>query len=160
MGWQVSRGDEPQAVVREVNGQLVLDDPAALGMIQAVEAHNRGIAKKNCAVFLEQNRDRIAHFVERMKVLGRTPEEVVIVVIDVDDHNGGPIAELLMPGHNWQQERDKGLVPVARGLAERAGIQEVLQLIDAAAAEYLQSIKGPAVVVISDGTADAYEATP
>jgi len=51
---------EPMAVVREVNGQVVLDDPVALGIIHAVEKHN-------CRNTLEMNADRVVHFKRRWR---------------------------------------------------------------------------------------------
>src|SRR6185436_4774477 len=49
----------------------------------------------------------------------------VVVLLNVDDVHGGPIADMLMPGHNWQEIRDRGEVPFARGLAMRSGIQNL-----------------------------------
>jgi hypothetical protein len=150
--------NESQAVVRVVEGQLVLDDPAALGVMAAVEAHNRGIAKENCLATLRMNADRVAHFKGRMDVLKKSPKEVVIVLINVDDVHGKDMADSLMPGNEamWQSFRDQGQVPFARGLAEREGIQNCLNLIDSEAAGKLRDSTGTAVVVVDHGTADVY----
>ena len=141
----------PRATVREVDGQLVLDDPDALAMIRVVNKHN-------CKTMFELNRDRVDHFVKRMKDGGRSPSSVVIVLINVDDVHGGPIAEALMPGHDWQEYRDRGELPVARGLAGREGIEAVLADFDKEAAVKLKVTKGIAVVVVDHGVAEIFGA--
>jgi hypothetical protein len=138
-----------RAMVREVDGQLVLDDPDALAMIRAV-------GKYNCKGLFDLNADRVVHFVKRMKDGGRSPLNVVIVLINVDDVHGGPIAEALMPGHDWQEYRDRGELPVARGLAGREGIEAVLADFDKEAAEKLKDMKGIAVVVVDHGVAEIF----
>lgn len=139
------------AVVREVNGQLVLDDPVALAVIGTVGKHN-------CKNTLDLNADRVVHFKRRMMERGMTPAQAVIVLLNVDDPHGGPLAEVLMPGHNWQEIRDKGEVPFARGLAMREGIQRVLGDFDTDAALKLQSMTEVAVVVVDYGVAEVFAA--
>lgn len=139
------------AVVREVGGQLVLDDPIAGAVINAVEKHN-------CRNTLELNADRVEHFKRRLTERGMTPDQAVIVLLNVDDVHGGPLADVLMPGHNWQEIRDKGEVPFARGLAMRDGIQEALGAFDKDAATKLQSMSDVAVVVVDHGVAEVFAA--
>ena len=148
--------DEPRAIVHEIDGQLVLEDPDALGVIEAVEAHNRRQGKKHCEETLRLNQDRVEHFANRIAELGLDDSDVVIVIINVDDVHGAPIADLLMPGFNWQEIRDRGEVPFARGLAGREGIQDVLTSFDESSAERLAWTKG-AVVVIDHGVAEVWE---
>lgn len=112
---------KPRAVVHEIDGQLVLDDPDAVAVIQAVEKHN-------CRNTLDLNADRVAHFKRRLAERRLTAADAVIVLLNVDDIHGGPLADLLMPGYNWQEVRDRGEIPFARGLAMRQGIQETLDL--------------------------------
>lgn len=133
----------PVAVVREVNGQLVLDDPMALAVITAVE-------KYNCRNTLTANMDRVAHFTRRIAERGQTVEEVVIVILNVDDPHGGPMAEHLMPGFNWQEVRDRGEIPFARGLVMREGIQNVIDLIDKEAGEKLRETKNQTAIIVMD----------
>ena len=139
----------PQAIVREMDGQLVLDDPAALAMIQAVGKHN-------CARTLEVNADRVAHFKKRVAELCLSTEDVVIVVLNVDDPNGELLADALMPGNNWQEIRDRGETPFARGIAKREGLQGALEILDKAAAEKLQNMKGLVVVVVDHCVAEIF----
>lgn len=63
-----------------------------------------------------------------------------------------------MPGHNWQEIRDKGEVPFARGLAIRDGIQEALGAFDVEAATKLRSMTDVAVVVVDHGVAEVFAA--
>ncbi len=149
---KVSGGlQEPQSVVREIDGQLVLDDSAAFAMFQAVGKHN-------CQNTLNLQLDRVAHFKERAAIRGLTAEEVVITLINVDDPHGAPLAEMLMPNHNWQVYRDANEVPFARGLSEREGIQLVLETFDPQAAEKLKNMIELAVVVVDHGVAEIYPA--
>lgn len=139
------------AVVRKVDGQLILEDPVAVGVIKVV-------GKNNCKNTLDRNADRVAHFKRRLADCGMTSAEAVIVLLNVDDVNGGPLADVLMPGHNWQEIRDKGEVPFARGLAERDGIQEVLGTFDVDAATKLRGMTDVAVVVVDHGVAEVFAA--
>lgn len=140
-----------QAVVREINGELVLDDPIAVAMISAVGKHN-------CRNTLELNADRVEHFKRRLTECGLTPDQAVIMLINVDDVHGGPLADVLLPqGHNWQEIRDKGEIPFVRGLALRDGIQEALNVFDKDAAAKLQSISNVAVVIIDYGVTEVFE---
>jgi hypothetical protein len=143
--------EELMAVVREVDGQLVLDDPVAVAVIQAVD-------KVNCRNTFEMNTERVVHFKRRVTERGMTAFDVVIVILNVDDVHGGPIAEKLMPGFNWQEIRDRGEIPFARGLAGRNGIQEVLGIFDKNAAEKLGKMTDVAVVVVDYGVAEVFQA--
>jgi len=151
-GVEDSDDGEPQgAVVREINGQLVLDDPIAVAVIHTVEKHN-------CRNTLELNADRVKHFKNRLAERGMTADQAVIVLLNVDDVHGGPLADALMPGHNWQEIRDRGEIPFARGLAMREGIQGALDTFDKEAAEKLQGMTDIAVVVVDRGVAEVFAA--
>jgi len=143
--------DYPRAIVREVNGQLVLDDPDAMAMIQAVGKHN-------CQNTLKLNADRVVHFKRRLAERGMTADQAVIVLLNVDDVHGGPLADMLMPEFNWQEIRDRGEIPFARGLAMREGIQEALDIFDKEAAKKLRGMNDVAVVVVDHGVAEVFEA--
>ena len=140
-----------RAVVREIDGQFVLDDPDAVAVIHAVEKHN-------CRNTLKLNVDRVAHFKNRIMKRGLTASDVVIVLLNVDDVHGGPLADILMPGYNWQEIRDRGEVPFARGLAGREGIHEALNTFDQEAGKKLQNMTEVAVVVVDHGVAEVFPA--
>ena len=147
-----SEDDLPQATVHSVNGGLVLVDPVGAAMISAVE-------KLNCEQTLKNNADRVTHFKNRLSERGMSPNDAVIVILNVDDPHGGPLAEVLMPGEDWQQYRDRGEVPFARGLAMRPGIQEALASFDQdAAAKLLSVVDDVAVVVVDHGVAEIFPA--
>jgi hypothetical protein len=143
--------ERPQAVVREVDGQLVLDDPEALAVIRAVSKHN-------CINTFNLNVDRVEHFKNRLAQRGLTPNDAVIVLLNVDDVHGGPLANALMPGQNWQEIRDRGEVPFARGLAMRDGIQEAIEFFDKEAALKLKEMAGVVVVVVDHQVAEVFAA--
>lgn len=138
------------AVVREIDGRLVLDDPQAVAVLRAV-------GKANCRGTLDINVDRVVHFKNRMTERGLSADQVVIVLVNVDDVNGGPLADVLMPGTDWQSFRDQGQVPFARGLAGRSGIQEIIATFDKEAAEKLAAMPNtPIVVVVDHGVAEVF----
>jgi hypothetical protein len=141
----------PRAFVDEIDGELVLHDPDAVAIIKAV-------AKNNCINTRNLNADRIEHFKQRITERNLTSAQVVIIIINVDDVNGGPIADVIMPDTDWQEIRDRGEVPFARGLVMRDGIQKMLKLFDGTAAHKLQDTKGTAVVVIDHGVAEIFSA--
>ncbi len=135
---------DPTATFREVDGQLVLDDPEALGVIAAVEAHNRRLARKGCRRTLDLQVDRVQHFLERIAARNMEPSDVVIVLISVDDSAWTrDLADALMPDSDWQAIRNRGEVPFARGLAGRAGIVDALDFIDPGATDALLRAHGP-----------------
>lgn len=141
------------AVVREVDGQLVLDDPAALGMMRAV-------AEANCRSTLEMNADRVRHFSERMRQRGDSAADVVIVILSVDDRAGAMLADALMPGFDWSAIRERGEKPYARGLARREGIQEAVDQLDADVGAMMGDMADVVVVVVDHGICQVYEVGP
>lgn len=141
-----------RAVVREINGQLVLDDPDALAMVTAVE-------KVNCINTFKMNADRIEHFKGRVRALNLTSDSILILVANVDTDLGQVIADGLMPGFNWQAIRDQGQIPYARGLAGRDGIQAALNHFDPdGSATKLRAMSGLAVVVVDYGVVEVFSA--
>lgn len=140
------------------NGEMILIDPVACGVITAVNEHNRRLAREKCYQTLELNDDRIEHFQKRAAFLGKTSEDTVIVIINVDAMYGNVLADMLMPNHDWQVYRDQGQVPFARGLAVRQGIQEFLAVVDEAASEKLSQFNSNelAVVVVDHGVCEVF----
>jgi hypothetical protein len=140
---------KPRATVREIDGELVLDDPDALAVARAV-------AKHNCKATVDHQAERVAHFRQRVVDRNLEPSTVVIVLINVDDPVGGLLAESLMPGHDWGEYRDRGEVPYARGLAARDGIEKMVKTLDEDAGEKLAAIAGLAIVVFDFGTVEVF----
>jgi hypothetical protein len=115
--------DEPTARV-EVgpNGELILI-PMACAVVKAVSKHN-------CKNTLAANADRVIHFRNRVIEKGLNPQNTVIVVTNVDDALGEILADALMPGFNWDEIRQRGEIPFARGLAARDGVIEFVKKVD------------------------------
>lgn len=141
----------PQAYVTKIKGETVLVDPVGYALVQAVEKHN-------CKATFNMNLDRIQHFKNRIVEKGLNPKEIVIVVIKVDDVHGGPIADVLMPDFNWQEIRDRGEVPFARGLVKRWGMKEMIGDFDKEAFEKLETVPENAVIVVDHGVAEIFSA--
>jgi hypothetical protein len=108
-----------------------------------------------CLRFFAANADRMKHFTQRVRELGRSGADTVITLIDVDDPTGhGKIlADMLVPDENWQQYRDRGEVPVARGLAASESFPEILEELGySVAAHELARSDDLQVVVLHAGT--------
>ena len=105
-------------ITHACDGTLVLVDPDASELIAALD-------KDACKSLLAANAERLAHFAER--AIGRV--DVCFVLLDVDDSRGAALADVLMPGHDWQQYRRRGEKPLARGLATLSGMVGVLEEI-------------------------------
>ncbi|MDO8507394.1 MAG: hypothetical protein Q7S53_02405 [bacterium] len=84
--------------------------------------------------------------------------EYVIVVLNVDDPHGGPLADILMPGFDWQEIRDQGEIPFARGMVDRSWVEEALDKFDEEAAKKLHDMTEVAVVVVDHGVAEIFPA--
>ena len=132
-------------------GEMVLLDPEAVAAIRAVN-------KYNCRFLLEANAERVEYFTRRIAEREDDPRDVMIVVLNVDDRLGGLFADELMPGHDWQSYRDRGELPVARGLAGRRSITDVLTTLDADSASELRAIDGMAVMVVDHGVVAIFSA--
>jgi hypothetical protein len=140
----------PRAQVREVNGQLVLDDPDALAVIDA-------IGKLNCRKTLELHAERVRHLARRIIERGQTGRDLVVVVINVDDQIGRHLTEMLMPGQEamWAEMRARGETPYARGLAGREGLEAVVETLDPECCARLVAMSA-AVIVVDHGTVEAF----
>ena len=125
------------------------------GIIGAI---TRAIGKRKCHHTLKINADRVVYFKQRLEERGMTASNAVIVFVNVDDVNGGPLANKLMPGTNWQKIRDRDEIPFAQGLATREGIQENLDLFDQEAAKKLRDMTDVAVVVVDYSVAEVFPA--
>jgi len=140
-----------RAVVRYANGEIILDDPDALALLLAV-------AKHKCNETFAENADKVASLKERISEGRLTSAQVVITIVNADDFHGRIIANEAMPGFNWQEIRDRGEIPYARGLSLREKIQDFLNFIDVAAADKLRDMNEVAVVVIDHGVAEVFPA--
>jgi hypothetical protein len=120
-----------EAFVREINGQLVLEDPDALAVFKAVN-------RRNCQNTFDLNLDRIAHFAVRAQNYPRG--HAVIVILNMDDRLGSILGDAAMPGQDWDAIRALGQVPFARGLALRTGVTAFMADYDTEAVAQLEAI--------------------
>lgn len=132
--------EEPIAVVRSENGILVLEDPVAEGVIAAVENANRKNRLRNCLRFLQLSKQAVEKFYRKFVNGTYKQSEYVIVMIDADDYYGKPLADALMPGHDWSEIRNRGEVPRAQGVAELDGVRSYIDIIDNFYTNQLQNI--------------------
>lgn len=140
----------PLPIVKKVGDQFVIEDPVAYEVIKAIN-------KNQTKTLFDLNAERIEYFKGRWEV-NTNKENICIVIINVDDENGSVVADILMPNHDWQSYRDKGELPVARGLAGIDFIIDALGFFDISASEKLRTLKGtPCVVVIDQLVAEIYE---
>jgi len=151
----VSGGPKPdhvRAVVREIDGQLVLDDPDALAVMTAVAYHN-------CRATLAAHGERVSHFQRRVRELGRSNATTLIVVINADEPLGEEVAAVCGMPKGWADTyRAQRQIPFARGLVDRAEMQELLDVLGdepgtswSTPAETLRAAKGLPVLVLDHG---------
>ncbi|NCS99710.1 hypothetical protein GW765_01880 [Candidatus Parcubacteria bacterium] len=137
------------AYVKEIDGELVLIDPVAVELIDAIN-------KANCFKTMQGQITRVQHFRKRMKELGKDPKDTIIVLINVDEELGGPLADVLTPDVDWQKFRDNGETPFSRGLTAKESIVSYVQIFDEKVAELLRSTDKETVLVIDHGTVMAF----
>lgn len=147
--------DDVTATVELMHGIPVLNDPTALGVIQAIDHHNRKIDQENLQRAREGQAERIQYFLNRMDVRGDDPQDIMIVIFGCDDPVGREFAEVTMPGQEstWQNMRDAGLRPYARGLYHRAVVTEGLGLVYPEVAAQLEAHKGRVGVIVDFNSA-------
>lgn len=138
-----------KAYVTVINGKTVLIDPVGYAVMQAVN-------KSNCENTYLNQIDRIQHFKNRIAEKQLNSKSVVINVINVDSLYGNDIAEALMPGHDWQQYRDKGEAPFARGLAMKEGMIKMIATFDKEAAEKIKQMKNVPVIVMDHNVVEIF----
>lgn len=143
--------EEVRARVEMIDGAPHLIDPDAAAVARVV-------AKFNCRHAFDANEDRIGHFRQRMLDLGRTPDDVVVMICNMDDPVGEAVGDALMPGFDWAAIRARGEVPFARGLAGRGGVQGMLDAVDPEAAKKLREHAALAVVVVDCGVGEVFSA--
>jgi len=73
------------------------------------------------------NEDRLRELVVRSKVKEKEDgREYTVVCILVDDKAWTWFVDLLMPNHDWQAYRNRGEIPVARGVVPKKLVEEVI----------------------------------
>ena len=109
------------------------------------------------------NIKRLEQFAFRALQKGSRPDQFIVVCIDVDDPAWTEVVDGLMPGYDWQQYRDRGEKPVARGTAHASGLRGYLGI---AVPDIEVALTGPLpdgaarAVVMAEGGASVYFITP
>lgn len=138
--------------VTEINDELVLVDPQACEVIKAIN-------EENCRKTYDLNLDRINYFKQRFIDRQDNPEDVCIVIINVDDSYGKEISDILMPNVNWQEYRDRNEVPFVRGLASKPFVVAYIDecIMNSNVAKTLNDMQTLAVVVIDWQNVEIFE---
>jgi len=146
--WEVS----PVPVVEMVDGTPVLHDPAARGVAAVLDAANARRAEQNCLSFVTQEQEALLRFVRRAEERG-DGDQLVITLINVDDSDlTSTIADVLMPGADWDVQRKAGLLPIARGLAARAFFAHLAQVMQHEVLATALTTMALPIIVMSDNT--------
>ena len=90
---------------------------------------------------------------------GLTPWQFVMALVQVDDPRWTGIVDELMPGHDWQQYRDRGEEPLARGSTTFSLCEYLAEEMPGIASALLERPqKGYVkVVVLGEGGGNVYE---
>lgn len=59
---------------------------------------------------------RLAHLAYQAIRRGHTPDDIMVVCIEVDDPTWTPLVQHLMPDYDWEAIRKTGQEPIARGI--------------------------------------------
>ena len=116
--------------------------------------------------FYQPQRERLEHMAFRAIKKGLRPDQFVAVAIAVDDPNWTEVVEALMPNATeayWQEFRDRGEEPVARGTANASGLIDYLSQVcpDIAPALVNKLPQGVVrAIVLADGGASVYHIEP
>lgn len=90
------------------------------------------------------------------------PEDFVIVCINANDLSWADLVEHLMPGHDWQQYRDRKEKPVARGIVYASICDYLKKAVPGIADALVGALPEGYVraVVLDDGGASVYNIQP
>lgn len=111
----------------------------------------------------QANKNRLKELAHRaIFIKGLSPRDFLVICIDVDDNRMfRDLADYLMPNSNWQQFRDRGEQPIARGSVP-IEIRDLLVKIvpDIKDGLYGKIPKGVVRAVILSGGASVYHIEP
>lgn len=139
---------------RVVDGVLVLDDPDALAMMTAV-------ARANCMETLRLHAQRTAYFRRRIVERGGTAQTMAIAVINADAPMGEQFATACGMPDGWTFPiRAARQTPFARGIVERAGLQDLLDHLEIDSAAMLRRCAGLALFVVDHGITAIVDSGP
>jgi hypothetical protein len=83
-----------------------------------------GLTDIERARFYDLNKTRMKELLARANEKG---EGWVAICIDVDDPTWTFVVDALMPGHNWDEYRQRGEKPVARGVVPRGVVVSTVE---------------------------------
>ena len=106
---------------------------------------------------LNAHAERVIHFMHRIAELGMTAEECMIVIFNVDDPNGSILAEMTMPGQDWQSYRDAGMTPYARGLVSRPDMQTALDRLSPNVGRGMRAMTGVVVLLVENNSTTGFD---
>ncbi len=133
----------------EINGMTTLVDPVGFALVKAVN-------KINCESTYLSQLDKINHFKNRIIEKGLDPKTFAINIINVDAPYGFEFAEILIQGHDWQQYRDQGKIPLARGFETKDFMIKLIAVIDKEAADKINQVEGIPVIVVDYGVIEIF----
>lgn len=101
-------------------------DPETGEVIAYCPVDQIGLSDVLRAQVIQLNLDRLQELAQKLRSEGRQNSHFVIC-IDVDDKTWTPLVNELMPGHDWEQYRSQGQVPMARGIVPWALLEVVTE---------------------------------
>lgn len=131
------------------------------GFFLVVSALGNSTAEEQRHDMFVQNLQRARELEERARAKEREAEgqqQYVVVIVEVDDPTWHSLADILMPDNEaqWQEYRDQGMVPIARGVVPRDLVRKGIELTVG-----IDTTKLPAVftAVFAAGGISIYEAS-
>ena len=110
----------------------------------------------------ELNAVRLAQLAYKALIKGMKPDEFAVICIDVDDPTWTDEVSILMPGHDWQQYRDRGEKPVARGNVSAEFCRYIGKVVPGIAKGMFEEVSRECihVIVLGSGGASLYGIRP
>jgi hypothetical protein len=112
--------------------------------------------------FFQLNKSRLEALAYRaINIKGKNPSEFMVICIDVDDPTWTEVVDVLMPNYDWDQFRDRGEKPVARGSIPMIWSEYISKVVPDVAPAFKELPKGMVFgIVLASKGASVYLIDP
>ncbi len=132
------------ATIHKINEMLPLNDTSVVN-------------KNNYRHVFKPYSNRIERFRRHAKELNGPTGHVIILLLNVDDINGGPLSRMILPKHKWEEARSRKEKPFIRGLFTKELLCKKLDIVNTEAAEKLRDVTRLAIVVVDFNVIEIFE---
>lgn len=116
----------------------------------------KAVGKYNCRDTAKAHFPLIQKYVGKMQQQGLKAKSAGILIANVNYPVGKKLADMFMPGYDWQKIRNRGEVPYACSVVLREGFTENLSMFDVEAGEKLRTMEDIPVIVFDHDTVEVF----